>query len=59
MYVFSSTKGTWEAYITVNYKTINLGSYDSIEDAIDARLDAERKYEFTCDENVAKYDMMC
>lgn len=34
----------WEAKISVNYKTITLGMFDSLEDAIKARRDAELKY---------------
>lgn len=36
--------GRWRAYINVNRKQINLGSYDKIEDAIKAREEAELKY---------------
>lgn len=53
---FVESSGKWCAYITVNYKTIHLGSYENIEDAIDARIKAEKKHGFTCDENVADYD---
>lgn len=34
----------WMAYIKVDYKFKNLGYYDNIEDAIDARKEAEEKY---------------
>lgn len=47
----------WTAYITVNYKHIYLGSYISYDDAVNARLEAEKKYGFTCDDVVADYDI--
>ena len=34
----------WIAQITVNYKTIYLGSFNDKEDAIKCRLTAEKKY---------------
>ena len=34
----------WRAYITVNHKRIELGNYIDIEDAIEARKKAEKKY---------------
>lgn len=34
----------WIAYIGVNKKQIYLGSYNNIQDAIDARIKAEKKY---------------
>lgn len=46
----------WNAYITVNYKTINLGSYKEYEDAVKARKEAEIKYGFTCDDVIPEYD---
>lgn len=39
-------KGRWQAMITVNYESIYLGRFDSIEDAAKARKAAERKYGF-------------
>lgn len=36
--------GKWEAYITVNYKTIRLGKFGSFADAVAARREAELKY---------------
>lgn len=32
----------WRAYITVNRKRINLGSFESKEDAVNARQEAEK-----------------
>lgn len=37
-------KGRWRARITVNYKEISLGYYDSFEEAVKARKEAEEKY---------------
>lgn len=34
----------WRAFITTNYKTIHLGTFDTIEEAIKARKNAEIKY---------------
>lgn len=34
----------WKAYIKVNKKLINLGFYDTFEDALEVRLKAEEKY---------------
>lgn len=53
---FNKQKNSWTAYITVNYKTIYLGDFVNFEDAVQIRKDAEEKYGFTCDENVAEYD---
>lgn len=39
----------WAARICVNYKTIYLGSFAKIEDAIKVRKDAEKRY-FSCGE---------
>lgn len=41
---WSKSSNKWYATIGVNYKTINLGKFDLIEDAINARLEAEKKY---------------
>jgi len=38
------TTNQWRAYVTVNYKSIHLGLFDNIEDAILARKNAEIKY---------------
>lgn len=53
---YNKEKNTWTAYITVDYKTIYLGDFLNVEDATKARIDAEQKYGFTCDEVVAPYD---
>jgi hypothetical protein len=34
----------WSAKICINYKTIYLGSFNNLEDAIKARLKAEKEY---------------
>jgi len=34
--------GKWEAYITVNYKKINLGYYDDLQEAGAAYLNAKQ-----------------
>lgn len=34
----------WCAHIKVNYRNLNLGSYDTLEEALDARRKAELKY---------------
>ena len=38
------------AKICVNYKTIHLGYFDKFEDAVKARIKAEEKYGYTCDD---------
>ena len=53
---FAKSKGLWTAFITINYETIYLGDYQKYEDAVRARLKAEEKYGFTCDDKVAAYD---
>lgn len=53
---FSKEKNMWTAYITVNYKTIYLGSYANFDEAVKVRKAAEKKYGFTCDDIVADYD---
>lgn len=37
-------RNKWVADITINDKIIHLGSYDNYENAVQARLDAEKKY---------------
>lgn len=34
----------WRVYICINYKTIHLGCFDKKQDAISARIKAEKKY---------------
>ncbi len=41
---FCNTKKKWKASIKVNYKTISLGYHTKIEDAVNARKNAEVKY---------------
>ena len=53
---FNKDKGMWTAYITVNYKTIFLGDFVDLNEAINIRKEAEKKYGFTCDDVVAEYD---
>ena len=38
-----SKNGKWRAYITVNDKQISLGHYDSFDDAVNARIKAEKE----------------
>ena len=41
---WDKSKNKWYAYITVNYKLINLGRFSILEDAVEARKQAEIKY---------------
>jgi hypothetical protein len=41
---WSKSRGKYVAYIAVNSRTIELGGFDKIEDAIRARADGELKY---------------
>ena len=41
---WDKSRNKWYAYITVNYKLINLGRFNILEDAIKARKKAEIKY---------------
>jgi hypothetical protein len=41
---FDKQKGKWRAEISINCKKITLGSHDTIESAIDARIQGEIKY---------------
>ena len=41
---FDKSRNKWRAEITFNKKLIYLGRYDKLEDAINARKEAERKY---------------
>ena len=42
--MFAKDRNKWRAYITVNKKTILLGSFDEYEDAVKVRKEAEKKY---------------
>lgn len=53
---YNKQKEMWTAYITVNYKTIYLGDFSNLDDAIQKRIKAEKRYGFTCDDIVADYD---
>ena len=53
---YNKEKNMWTAYITVNYKTKYLGDYTDFNDAVNVRKEAEKKYDFTCDDIVANYD---
>jgi hypothetical protein len=44
--IWDRFRSKWSAYITVNYKRIGLGRFDTKEEAIEARKKAERKYRF-------------
>lgn len=52
----NKNKGTWVSYIMVNYKRIYLGEFEDYQDAVNARLEAEKKYGFTCDNIKPMYD---
>ena len=43
---WDNTRGKWLAYIKIRPKFINLGTFDSFEDACEARVKAEKKYGF-------------
>lgn len=47
---WSKDKDSWTAYICVNYKNKYLGDFKNFEDAVQARLDAEEKYGYKCDD---------
>lgn len=53
---FNKQAGKWVAYIMVDYKRIHLGRFDTFEEAVKIRKEAESKYGFTCDDIVADYD---
>lgn len=44
--VSRNKKGTYRAYITVNKKRIDIGTYRTIEEAVKARREAENRYGF-------------
>lgn len=37
-------RNKWMVYITINYKRMNIGRFNTIEEAVKAREDAEKKY---------------
>lgn len=39
-------KGRWQARITVDYRGIHLGTFDTVEEAVAARAQADIKYKF-------------
>jgi hypothetical protein len=41
---WEKTSGKWRAYIGLNYKNLKLGDFDSYEDAVQTRINAEIKY---------------
>lgn len=53
---FMQDRNMWCAYITINYKTKILGYFSQYEEAVKVRKEAEKKYNFTCDDIVASYD---
>lgn len=53
---YDKKKGVWFSHIMVNYSRINLGFFDKYEDAVNARLEAKKKYGFTCDDIKPSYD---
>ena len=53
---FDIHKNKWVASITENYKQMYLGSYKTFEEAVEARVKAEKKYGFTCDDIKPEYD---
>lgn len=44
--VFNKKEGVWRAHITIDYRRIHLGRFKSIYEAIEARRDAEKEYNF-------------
>lgn len=53
---FDRDSSKWLAAITVNYETIQLGRFLDFDEAVAARVAAEEKYGFTCDNNYPEYD---
>lgn len=41
---WEARRNSWLAKITINYKSIHLGNFKNLEDAIDARIKAELRY---------------
>ena len=52
--VFDKARNQWRAYININYKQIYLGRYNSEDDAIKSRKEAEEKYfgEYSYDNSI-------
>lgn len=52
---YDKKSNKWKAYITKNYKKTILGWFESFDDAVDARKEAEKKYygEFSYDNSMA------
>ncbi len=40
----TTKNGKYNARITVNYKMIHIGNFDTLEEAVEARINAEKKY---------------
>jgi hypothetical protein len=45
--VYANTNGRWHARLTINGRTLNFGTYDTIAEARLARREAERKHYMT------------
>lgn len=45
---FNKRYNKWESYITINYKRIHLGKFNTIEEAIQARKNYEIEHELLC-----------
>lgn len=43
--IWKTPNGRYRASITVNYKTVYLGTFDTYEEALKVRLQAEKQYE--------------
>ena len=50
---FNKENNKYSAAITINYKTKHLGYFNTFEEAVVARKEAEELYGFTCDEITA------
>ena len=53
---FDKNKGKYVAYIMYNYKHKYLGAYDTYDEAVKVRKDAEIEYGFTCDDVFPEQD---
>lgn len=45
---FNKRYNKWESYITINYKRIHLGRFNTIEEAVQARKNYEIEHELLC-----------